>query len=87
MSEQQLRRDLEQLKSLVGNMSPDDSSRTRLASLVADMEQHLEQHGMTGNVQGFRLQLEAAVSRFETSHPTAAAIVNNVLTTLGNMGV
>lgn len=92
MSEQQLRVDLQQLKALVEALPSGDSQREKLSALVQEMENHLDQrqldHG--GDVQAnvtLQQQLEVAVSRFESSHPTAAAIINNVLVTLGNIGV
>ena len=87
MSEVQLREDLDKLKELLAGLPSDDAQRARLAALLGDMEKHLEQHGAAELAQGLRQQLEAAVSRFESSHPTAAAIINNVLVTLGNIGV
>lgn len=87
MSEQQLRADLQQLKALVDTLPPGDSQRQKLSQLAQDMERHLEQHGDASSAMSLQQQLEAAVSRFESSHPTAAAIINNVLVTLGNIGV
>jgi hypothetical protein len=87
MSEAQLREDLTKLKDLLNTLPSDDAQRARLAALLNDMEKHVEQHGAGALAQGFRQQLEAAVTRFESSHPTAAAIINDVLVTLGNMGV
>jgi hypothetical protein len=87
MSEQQLRADLQQLKVLVEALPPGDSQRQKLSALVQDMERHLEQLGDASSAMSLQQQLEAAVSRFESSHPTAAAIINNVLVTLGNIGV
>jgi hypothetical protein len=87
MSEQQLRADLQQLKALVDALPPGDSQHQKLSVLVQDMERHLDQRGDAQSVIGLQQQLEAAVSRFESSHPTAAAIINNVLATLGNIGV
>lgn len=87
MSEQQLRADLQQLKALVDALPPGDSQRQKLSTLVQEMERHLDQYGDAQAPLGLQQQLEAAVSRFESSHPTAAAIINNVLVTLGNIGV
>lgn len=87
MSEQQLRQDLQKLKTLIEALPAGDAQRPKLAELVQDMEQHLQQTGVAGATVSMRQQLEVAVSRFESSHPTAAAIINNVLVTLGNMGV
>jgi len=87
MSEQQLRADLQQLKALVDALPQGDGQRQKLAALVQDMEQHLEQRGDAASALSLQQQLEIAVSRFESSHPTAAAIINNVLVTLGNIGV
>jgi len=87
MSEQQLRADLQQLKALVDALPSGDSQRQKLSALVEDMERHLERHGDAAATLSLQQQLKAAVSRFESSHPTAAAIINNVLVTLGNIGV
>jgi Domain of unknown function (DUF4404) len=87
MSEQQLRADLQQLKALVDALPSDDSQRQKLAALVEEMERHIDQRGDVQAKISLQQHLEAAVSRFESSHPTAAAIINNVLVTLGNIGV
>jgi len=87
MSEQQLRADLQQLKALVDALPSGDGQRQKLATLIKDMELHLQHGGDAAATLSLQQQLEAAVSRFESSHPTVAAIINNVLVTLGNIGV
>jgi len=87
MSETLLREDLKKLQSLIDALPADDVQRARLAALLADMQSHVDEHGSKPLSQSLRQQLESAITRFESTHPTATAIINNVLVTLGNIGV
>lgn len=87
MSETLLREDLKKLQALIDALPADDAQRARLAALLADMQSHVDEHGPKPFSQGLKQQLETAISRFESTHPTATAIINNVLVTLSNIGV
>ena len=63
----------------------DEDARQRLRRLVAEVERSLADPGpASGGIVG---QLRNAVLRFEATHPRIAAVMNEVVEQLGNMGI
>ena len=62
-----------------------DEARDRMLSVIDHVEQQLpaadEHQGSLSE------QLESVVTEFEVTHPTLASIINNIMVTLGGMGV
>ncbi|MGQ0595218.1 MAG: DUF4404 family protein [Gammaproteobacteria bacterium] len=86
MSEQQLREQLETLRALVneiGTERPD--SLERLNRLVSDIEDRLADRG-AARPDGTDAVREA-IRHFEVEHPRATAVLNDIMVTLGNMGI
>ena len=66
----------------------DDEARQRLHALIGDLEQALRDPGGSGGQKkSLGEQLKVAVLRIEASHPRVAAIVNEVIESLGAMGI
>ena len=87
MSKENLRDDLERLREEVNQLT--DSSidtRDKLNVLISDLEQRLENEndeddsGLIENIRDY-------ISSFETQHPRATAILNDIMVTLSNMGI
>jgi hypothetical protein len=77
---------LARLRSEIDALGMDDEdARRRLQRLVADVERSLAEPGpASGGLVG---QLRNSVLRFEASHPRIAAVMNEVVEQLGNMGI
>jgi hypothetical protein len=84
MNEQHLREQLQRLAIELDNLSPTDDKRATINALIADIELQLSEGVADDSLVD---QVEAAVSSFEIEHPRIAAILSNIVTTLGNIGV
>ena len=84
MNEQHLREQLAQLTHAVEALPVEGEQRDSLQRLIADIESQL---GELDKDESLVAQVETAVSAFEVEHPRIAAILNNIITTLGNIGV
>jgi len=84
MSEQDLREQLRHLSAELEHLPPGSEKRRKVEALISDIEARLD-----GGEQDDSLatQLELAVSSFEAEHPRLAGILNNILVTLGSIGV
>lgn len=97
MSDNDLHALIGQLKTEISRLGPgDEEARVRLQALVADVEQRLgaverddADPGHEGD-EGDEYLMESlreAVERFEVEHPRTTGILNNIMVTLGSMGI
>ncbi|MDB6061606.1 MAG: hypothetical protein JWM78_1709 [Verrucomicrobiaceae bacterium] len=84
MNEQHLREQLERLATELNTLPADNDKRASIDALIADIELQLNEGVADDSLVD---QVEAAVSSFEVEHPRIAGVLNNILTTLGNIGV
>mgnify|MGYP001766319040 CR=1 FL=1 len=83
-----LRADLARLREEIARADAGDrEALARLQQLAEDVERELDEESMVGDPAGLVEELEEAITGFEARHPNLTAILNNVLVTLGNMGV
>lgn len=88
MERQQLSEYLDQLNRAIGDLDALDEDKSKLTSLIAEIEQQLhEPLEVTGDPQTLVDQVENMVTTFEQDHPRVASILNNIILTLSNMGV
>lgn len=88
MSEQELRQKLEHLKTEVNSLASDDhASRERLEKLIDDIETRLEQDEASVSDENLLDHVQESITHFETKHPRATAILNDIMVTLSNMGI
>ena len=87
MSQEKLEKELEKLRIELDNLASDDTaSREKLDQLITELETLLqsskdeEHHGIVDNVR-------ETINHFETEHPRATAILNDIMVTLSNMGI
>lgn len=87
MSQEKLEKELERLRAEIDNFASDDAaSREKMNQLITELETLLqsseedENHGIVDNVRD-------AINHFETEHPRATAILNDIMVTLSNMGI
>jgi hypothetical protein len=84
MSEQDLREQLRHLSAELESLPPASEQRRRVETLIADIHARLD----SGEAdESLTAQVEMAVSSFEAEHPRLAGILNNILVTLGSIGV
>ena len=87
MTIRKLRNDLEKLRAEINHLAADDvASRKRLDHLISDLEAKLENLD-TAEDDGLMNNLKDAIAHFETEHPRATAILNDIMVTLSNMGI
>jgi seryl-tRNA synthetase len=88
MPEKILRDDIEKLRKEIENLSADeDASKEKLESLLQDIESGLETEQQNNNQSELLAGLKESVNHFETEHPRATAIINDIMVTLSNMGI
>ena len=80
---------LEQLhRELMKARSEERQVQKRLDDLAREVRQILDKPG-EGHIHQRRLKqsLQDSARHFETSHPELTSVINNVLTSLANMGI
>jgi seryl-tRNA synthetase len=88
MPEKILRDDIEKLRKEIENLNADeDASKEKLESLLQDIESGLETEEQNNNQSELLAGLKESVEHFETEHPRATAIINDIMVTLSNMGI
>ena len=86
MDTRKLHDDLERLRDEINHLAADDvASREKLNRLISDLEAKLK--NPKGKDQGLMQNMKDAVEHFETEHPRATAILNDIMVTLSNMGI
>ena len=85
MDEQEIYQQLESLKQELAKSAVSEDAREKMLGLIDRIEEQMHTPG--GAEDGISEQFETLVTEFEVSHPTLTGIVNNLLVTLGNMGV
>jgi hypothetical protein len=63
----------------------DEEARQRLGTLVAHVERAIDAPGRRDDTLGE--QLRTAILKMEVSHPRVAAVLNEVVESLGRMGI
>lgn len=88
MSDEKLRESLQELRSELERLETEEAQvRERLDALIAGVETQLEKPGDVTHHQSLVEDLRQSISQFEVSHPRATAILNEIMVTLGNMGI
>jgi seryl-tRNA synthetase len=88
MSDEQLRQSLNELRSELERLKSEEAQiRERLDALISSVETGLEKPEDTAHLQSLVQDLRQSISQFEVSHPRATGILNQIMVTLGNMGI
>jgi len=88
MSENKLRDDIEKLRDEIKTLSTDkDISKEKLESLLQEIESGLETKTQNNQKSKLLAGLKESLGHFETEHPRATAIINDIMVTLSNMGI
>lgn len=88
MSDEQLRQSLAELRSELDRLESEEAQvRERLNALISGLEAKLDKPGDESQHQSLVEDLRQSISQFEVTHPRATAILNEIMVTLGNMGI
>ena len=88
MSDEQLRESLNGLRSELERLEAEETQiRERLNTLISGVETRLDKPDDSALHQSLVQDLGQSISQFEVSHPRATAILNEIMVTLGNMGI
>jgi hypothetical protein len=86
MTKNKLQIDLERLREEINQVAIDDiESRKKLNQIISDLEAKLEKPDE--NDDSLVKDVKEAIQHFETEHPRATAILNDIMVTLSNMGI
>ena len=86
MSDDKLRESLDELRSEVERLE-DAKVRERLDALISGVETRLDRPEDTAHHRSLVQDVRQSISEFEVSHPRTTAILNQIMVTLGNMGI
>lgn len=88
MAEQKLHDDLKKLRNEINNIAADDTeSREKLNQIISELESQLENTDGKVQDEGVLTSIRETIEHFETDHPRATAILNDIMVTLSNMGI
>ena len=88
MTDKQLQDKLEKLRREVDRVAGDDpGAREQLDRLIGDIEKRLALPSDSELHDNLLLGLKDTISQFETDHPRATAILNDIMVLLSNVGI
>ena len=88
MPENKLRDDIEKLRDEIKTLhAKEDISKEKLERLLQEIESGLETEAQDKERSELLAGLKESVKHFETEHPRATAIINDIMVTLSNMGI
>ena len=88
MSDEQLRQSLNDLRSELEQLEAEEAQvRERLDALISSVETRLEKPEDAAHLQSLVQDLRQSISQFEVSHPRTTAVLNQIMVTLGTMGI
>ena len=88
MAKEKLKNDLERLKfEMDESQVSDPQVRALLEQHIVDIERQVTYPAEAEHPETLAARLGESMLEFESQHPRAAAIVNEIMMTLNNMGV
>jgi hypothetical protein len=88
MTDTKLQKELEMLRNEVNNIAVgNDEAREKLNLLISDIEKKLEGRADEAHDNNLLQGIKDAIGQFESEHPRATAILNDIMITLSNMGI
>ena len=83
-----LKEELDRLRAEVKDLATDNIEATaKLEALISELEEKIEGGSDADQHSGLIEELKDTISNFETEHPRATAILNEIMVTLSNMGI
>jgi predicted nuclease with TOPRIM domain len=88
MSDEKLRESLNELRSELERLEAEEAQiRERLDTLISGVETRLDKPEDAAHHRSLVEDVRQSISQFEVSHPRTTAILNEIMVTLGNMGI
>jgi len=88
MTSTKLHEELERLRSAINEVADDKiDAKEKLNLLISDIEKKLDEPSDETHHKNLIEDISNAINQFETEHPRATAILNDVMVTLSNMGI
>ena len=88
MTKEEFYKILERLRSEVNALEAGDALvRDRVNCLITDLEHQVENMEDAEHRRSMRKRLAEAAERFETDHPSIAGMLDQIIGTLGNIGI
>ena len=88
MPNNKLHDELEKLRTEVNEITDtNDEAKQKLISLISDLEKKLSAPNDITHHHNLMQNVKTVISHFETDHPRATAILNDIMVTLSNMGI
>ena len=88
MSDKKLQEDIQRLRREVEQAADEATeAKTKLSGIVKDLERHLEEPDNQALHSDLVSNIREAIENFETQHPRATAILNDIMVTLSNIGI
>lgn len=87
MPDTELRQLLSELETTINTMDTGSTpARDKLSQLSSAIETHLNAHEKP-ETESLVEEIKTAVSEFESEHPAATSLLNNIATTLSSIGI
>jgi len=86
MSEQKINDALDALRE-EGDRLDSSEAKERLTNLVDNIEQNVDYTGLSVDHQDLVEDVKDAITHFEVEHPSITGLLNEVMMTLGNIGI
>ena len=88
MHDNNLQEELEKLRNEVNEAANANDELTRkLNLLISDIEKKMEDPEGEGHHSDLVQAIKNTINQFESEHPRATAILNDIMVTLSNMGI
>ncbi len=88
MQQENLQRTLDQLRYELGALGPEAAPvKDHINSLINELEQQLQDSDKAEHRETIRGHLVALVKQFEQEHPSITSLLDQIITSLANMGV
>lgn len=88
MATDKLRLSLDELREQLKLLDRGDSqARARIEGLIADLETEIADTDSSERFQAVSQKLPDLVTQFEVEHPRITSILDQIMTTLSNMGI
>jgi hypothetical protein len=88
MNDLKLQEDLKKLRREVQEIAAgDDEARQQLDLLISDIEKRIQMPADANGHKNLLQGIRDAIGQLEAEHPRVTGILNDIMTTLGNMGI
>ena len=89
MTKENIHDELDRLRNELENVAISDTeAKDRINGLINDLEKRFDESADNSEDDESLIEnIQDAISQFETEHPRATAILNDIMVTLSNMGI